>query len=193
MGCVSGIIFGVLQFVALLFIAVGTPLAMYIPRNDSAPLIYNGYCISLWGIRDRCLVLLYSVSPKNVWSECDGRVSRFKTAQVCAIAAAVVLVASMLASCLDACCCHCIKCVCGLLNLLAAGLLAISWGCMVDCYLNNQGSHVVMNVDVCTQMRNFTGLDNAFPQGMQLGAGFALLVAACVISFVNIFVMLIPC
>ncbi|AYU82442.1 amastin-like protein [Leishmania donovani] len=193
MGCISGIIFGILQFVALLFIAVGTPLAMYMPLNDNALHIHNGYCISLWGIRDRCLILLYSVSPNDVWAECNGRVGRFKTAQVCAIAGAVILAASMLGSFLDACCCYCIKYVCVLLNLLAAALLAVSWGCMLDCYVHNQGSHIVGNVDVCTQMRNFTGVDNAHPEGMQLGAGFALLIAAFVISFVNIFVMFIPC
>ncbi|GET92193.1 amastin-like protein [Leishmania tarentolae] len=193
MGCIGGLLFGILQFAALLFTFVGTPLAMFMPQSENPVGIYKGYCISLWGIRDNCLALEYSASPQDAWSECPGRVDRFKAAQVFAIAAAAMLGISMLANFLEVCCCYCIKFVCILLNLLATASLAISWGCMLDCFFRSQGSHVLEEVDVCTNMRNFTGVDNSHPEGMQLGAGFALLAAASVLSFVNTFFLCIPC
>ncbi|XQJ30419.1 amastin-like protein [Leishmania guyanensis] len=193
MGCISGFLFGILQFVAILFITVGTPLAMYVPRSENAKRVTNGYCITMWGIRDKCLTLTYSEKTADVWSECPGRVSRFKAAQVFAIGAAIILIASILANLLNACCCYCVKYLCIVLNLVAAVVLSISWGCILDCYLRNQGSFMRGTVDVCMRIRDFPGLDNSHPDGMQLGVGFILLVFACVISFVNIFVTFLPC
>ncbi|KAG5468179.1 hypothetical protein LSCM1_02155 [Leishmania martiniquensis] len=193
MGCISGLLFGILQFVALVLIAVGTPLAMFLPRSEHFSRITNNYCISMWGIRDHCLILVYSGRPEDLWTECSGRLGRFKAAQVCAIAAAIILVASMLASVLDACCCCCAKYLCLLLNLAAVVVLSISWGSLLDCYLQNQGSHLIDNVDVCVRLSDFPGLGNRHPEGMQLGAGFIFLVLATIISFLNIFIIMIPC
>ncbi|KAG5491540.1 hypothetical protein JIQ42_01444 [Leishmania sp. Namibia] len=193
MGCISGVLFGLLQFVAVALVAVGTPLAMFLPRGEHASRITSGYCITMWGIRDRCLLLVYSGKPEDVWSECNGRTSRFKAAQVCAVAGAIILAVSMLASVLDTCCCCCIKYLCLLLNLVAVIMLSICWGSLLDCYLKKQGSHLVGNVDVCTPLHDFPGVDNSHPERMQLGVGFLFLVIATVISFANVFIILIPC
>ncbi|KAK7197470.1 amastin-like protein [Novymonas esmeraldas] len=193
MGCIAGILFGLLQFAAVVLIAVGTPIGMYQPKNENAYRLSNNYCITMWGIRNKCMQLSYSYKPEDVWSECSGRTSRFKAAQVCAIISAIVLAVSMLASALETCCCCCIKYLCIALNVAAVVTLAVCWGCMLDCYLRDQGTYMRGTVNVCEKMRDFPGVDNTYTQGMRLGTGFILLIIAWAVSFVNIFIILIPC
>lgn len=193
MGCIFGIVFGILQFASLVLIAVGTPIGMYQPRNENVYKLNNDYCITMWGIRDKCYELKYSYKPGDVWSNCDGRLSRFKAAETCAIVAAILVAVSIILNAFTCCCSCCFKYISMALCLAAVVLLAISWGCMLNSYLDTQGSYYMGRVDVCVKMKSFPGVNGVYTDGMQLGTGFILLVVACAVNFVDIFILLIPC
>ncbi|KPA82145.1 amastin-like protein [Leptomonas pyrrhocoris] len=195
MGYIGRIIFGIVQFAAILLISFGIPLGMMQPSEEKALNLKDSYCISMWGIKDSCLRLNYAYKPEAVWSNCSGREGRFKAARVCAIIAVIIFAVSFLLSFLMSCCYPCISYVCILLNFAAMVFVTVCWGCMLDCYLRNMGSDTTTfpGQDVCVKLKSFHGTDGTYVNGMHLGTGFILIVVGWALGLVNMFVLLLPC
>jgi hypothetical protein len=195
MGCIGGIIFGFIQFAAIVLISVGIPLGMMQPSEEKALNLENSYCITMWGIRNKCLRANYAYKPPDVWSNCSGRDGRFKAAQVCAIIAVAIFAVSFALSFLMSCCCPCIPYVCIVINFAGMIVATMCWGCMLDCYLRDMGSDTTTfpGEDVCVKLKDFHGTDGTYTKGMRLGTGFILLIIGWACGLVNIFVLLIPC
>lgn len=194
MGCIGGIIFAIIQFASIVLISVGIPLGMIQPANEKALNLDDSYCITMWGIKNRCLRPTYAYKPPDVWSGCSGRDSRFKAAQVCAIAAVIVFAVSFVLSLLTCCCCPCIPYLCMALNFAGMIIATVCWGCMLDCYLRKMGTDAITfpGQDVCVKLKDFHGTDGTYANGMHLGTGFILILIGWACGLVNIFVLLIP-
>lgn len=199
MGCIANMVFGFLQFAAFLLILVGTPLDQFRARkstdspSSASTYISNDMCITIWGYKDKCYSTSYTYTPKEIWSNCDGRVARFKTAAGCVIATIVIAGASCLAGFIQNCYCGCLKYLCIILNIACVAVVAVTWGCLLDCYLKDMGSSLnAAGVDVCQKLKDFKGVDGTLTEGMRLGTGFILVLVGWALCIVNIFIILIP-
>ncbi|KPI85574.1 amastin-like protein [Leptomonas seymouri] len=195
MGYIGGIIFSVLQFVTIVLITVGIPLGMMQPSDAKALNLDDSYCITMWGIKNKCLQPEYAYKPSEVWSGCSGRDDRFKAARTCAVIAVIIFAVSFILNFLMSCCCPCILYVCMLLNFIAVIITTVCWGSMLDCYKRNMGSDKITfpGQDVCVKLKDFHGTDGAYEKGMHLGTGFILIIVGWACGLVNTFTHLIPC
>ncbi|EPY27843.1 amastin-like protein [Strigomonas culicis] len=152
MGCIANLVYGVLQAAALACFVVATPLDQFRSKSEEKEAVNvssyfgNTYCLTYWGVKDKCYSMTYNGRPWDIFENCNGRVERFRTAEVCAIGAIVVVAASLVlfavSSCFS-CCCPCCKYILMLLNLATTVLSAVAWGCMLDCYRRSMGDSTV--------------------------------------------------
>lgn len=67
---------------------------------------------------------------------------------------------------------------------------------MVDQYLRSNGYNKKTSLqtsDSCVRLRDYTGKNNAYLNGMQLGAGFICLIVSWVLNIINPIILSIPC
>ncbi|XUY37301.1 amastin-like protein, putative [Leishmania panamensis] len=166
------LLYVIVQFIAFLFVLVGTPIDMFRPLNERR--LGNTPCITLWGSKDECYSSRIDVSLEQLWVECPGRRSLFKTAQVFAIISICVYGIAAVLGFIALCCCSCLHWVCLALNLTGAITLCVVWASMVVVYEKADGP--------CVRDKDLS----------VLGSGFALLVIGWCLDIINIALLLLP-
>ncbi|AYU82511.1 Amastin surface glycoprotein, putative [Leishmania donovani] len=166
---VSLVVYVVLQFFAFLFVLVGTPSDMFRERfRGGDPL-----CITLWGLRVTCSSSDYLLFIEMYWSDCRGRVARFRAAQGCAIISVFVFAAALIAGLTLLFCCSSLRLVCLALNIVGSVTVFVVWVAMATTFHHNDGSR-------CPPMK----VDSVY------GSGFVLFLIAWLLDIINIILLL---
>ncbi|CAJ1018460.1 Amastin surface glycoprotein, putative [Leishmania lindenbergi] len=166
------LLYAVLQFIAFLFVLVGTPLDMFHLRSGGR--FGNTPCITLWGLNEECYTSRNDISLDTLWMDCPSRRDRFRVAQVFAIISIFVYGLAALLGFILLCCCSCLRWVCLALNIAGIATLCVVWASMVRTYEKADG--------FCVREK----LVSFF------GVGFSLLVMAWCLDITNIAFLLLP-
>nr|ACS87803.1 d-amastin [Angomonas deanei] len=180
MSCKVGIIiYSIVQFIAFLFILVGTPIDMF--RAKNVDLIGNTKCLTMWGAKEKCYSTKYDTRINDLFAFCEGRRDRFRAAEAFAIINIAIYGVACILGFVQLCCCHCLRWVCLVLNILGITSV-VSWAIMSDSFLKRNGTRG-LNVVLCGKL-------NAY---YKYGAGFALFVVAWCLDIINIIFLMLPC
>ncbi|XQJ24964.1 amastin-like protein [Leishmania guyanensis] len=166
------LLYVIVQFIAFLFVLVGTPIDMFRPLNGSR--FGNTLCITLWGSKNECYSSRIDVSLEQLWVGCPDRRSLFKTAQVFAIISICVYGIAAVLGFIALCCCSCLHWVCLALNLTGAITLCVVWASMVVVYEKDDNRRTRQS------------------RGSVYGIGFAMLVIGWCLDIINIALLLLP-
>jgi hypothetical protein len=178
MGCKIGIIiYSILQFVAFLFILVGTPIDMF--RVKGEKVIGNKGCVTMWGYKKKCYSTTYDLKVGKIFELCKGRKDRFRAAEAFAIINIIIYGVACVLGFVMLCCCHCLRWVCLVLNIFGFTSV-VSWAIMADAYGSKSGD---LGAGYCGKLKTL----------YKYGAGFALLVTAWCLDIVNIIFLMLPC
>jgi len=179
MGCKFGIIiYAILQFIAFLFILVGTPIDMF--RSKDRNVFGNTECLTMWGYKQKCYSTTYDIRINDLFALCTGRRDRFRAAEAFAIICIFVYGVAALLGFVMMCCCSCLRWVCLVLNIVGISSV-VTWAIMVDAYHQSSGGS---GVSVCGRMKS---------DRMKYGAGFALFLTGWCLNIVNIIFLMLPC
>ncbi|KPA82139.1 amastin-like protein [Leptomonas pyrrhocoris] len=180
MGVKVGIvIYSILQFIAFLLILVGTPIDMFRAKNEDT--IGNKPCVTMWGIKEKCYSTKYDIRPKDLFALCKGRLDRFRAAEAFAIINIAIYLVACILGFVQLCCCHCLRWVCLLLNILGISAV-VTWAIMADAFGSKSGADR-FNIGYCGKLKDFS----------KYGAGFGLFVTAWCLDIVNIVFLMLPC
>lgn len=174
------------EFLALLFFVIGTPIDMF--RLKDIDSLGNTNCVTMWGFKEKCHSTTYDVTfSKALFDTCESRYNYIVLTQACSlITIAAFLICFFFA--LLACCCTFRLCCCRVLIFIISivGTItgAIAWGSMVTIYLNNQSDDFMVELNV---------LCSPWKLIFKYGAGFALLVTGWCLHAVNGLILLLPC
>lgn len=84
MGCIANLIYGLLQFAALVLVVIGVPFDQFRPRSVQEDIkkedFSNSYCITMWGTKDKCYSLTYIDRPNDLFANCGSRPRYFRMA-----------------------------------------------------------------------------------------------------------------
>ncbi|CAJ1013585.1 Amastin surface glycoprotein, putative [Leishmania lindenbergi] len=166
------LLYVIVQFIAFLFVLVGTPIDMFRPKDEGR--FDNSPCITLWGYKDKCYSRMLFQNSDDLWSPCPGRGSRFRVAQALVIISIFVYGTAAAFGFIMLCCCSSLRLVCLALNITGVITLCVVWASMVKTYYTLDGQ--------CFGLRF----------RMNFGSGFALLVFAWVLDIINIVLLLLP-
>ncbi|TPP40019.1 Amastin surface glycofamily protein [Leishmania donovani] len=87
--CRVGIaIYCILQLIAFIFILAGTLIDQF--RVQNVDVLSNSPCLTIWGFKDKCISLKWSVLTKDLWKGCPQRLKRFNAAEALSIAAVLI-------------------------------------------------------------------------------------------------------
>lgn len=174
-------VYCVMQFIALVFIVVGTPIDMF--RAKGVDTFGNKACLTLWGSKEKCYSTTYNTKPSELFAQCTERRDRFRAAEAFAIISIVVYGVAALLGFIQLCCCHCLRWICLMLNILGI-FSCISWSLMADLYFKNTTSSVTWSASAnCYR----------FSRDYKYGAGFALLIVGWALNFIAILFLAFPC
>ncbi|XQJ30505.1 Amastin surface glycoprotein, putative [Leishmania guyanensis] len=167
------LIYAVVQFIAFFLVMFATPIDMFVFK----PQFRSGRtpAVTLWGLKNKGFGTKYSRSIYELWSDCPGRLMRFRVAQVLAIISILVYGTAFVLGVTMLFCCPYLRFVCVALNIVGAVTLCIVWASMVVTYRNEDPPACIRE----SFLSNY-------------GAGFVLLVVAWVLDILNIFVLLLP-
>ncbi|KPA82130.1 amastin-like protein [Leptomonas pyrrhocoris] len=182
MGVKVGIvIYCILQFIAFLFLLVGTPIDMFRAKNEDT--IGNKPCLTMWGTKEKCYSTKYDIRPDDLFVLCKERRDRFRAAEAFAIIHIVVYLVACILGFVQLCCCSCLRWACLALNILGI-TSCISWAIMADLYLRNSSASLT-----------WSGSPNCykFNLAFKYGAGFGLLVTAWCLNIVAMVFLMLPC
>ncbi|CAJ1005032.1 putative Amastin surface glycoprotein [Leishmania naiffi] len=166
------LLYGVLQFIAFLFVLVGTPIDMFRLKDEGR--FGNTPCVTLWGSKPDCSSGNFQLKSDALWRPCPRRRDSFRAAQVFAIISIFVYGLAALFGLIMLWCCSCLRLVCLALNVTGIVTLCIVWASMVVAYSTLDG--------VCFGLRF----------RMTYGSGFVLLVMAWCLDIIDIFFLLLP-
>ncbi|KAH9577562.1 Amastin surface glycoprotein [Trypanosoma melophagium] len=171
MAKLGAILYGVVGFIAFLFVLVGTPIDQF--RERSQNIAGNTPCLTLWGKKEKCYSLKYDIRPADLFRGCDKLVDRFRAAEAFAIISIGVMLVAVILGLVTCCCCGCLRWVaCGLMGLSIV-TVCIVWALMANAY----------NADVggC--------LYTPLKRSVKYGAGFALTVTGWCLIFVSLILL----
>ncbi|KPA82144.1 amastin-like protein [Leptomonas pyrrhocoris] len=192
------VIYCILQFIAFLFLLVGTPIDQF--RLGTDDMFSNSPCLTIWGWKNKCISATWSTLTNELWSNCTHRRDRFRASEGLAIAALAIALIACIFGFVMLCCCRCLRWLCFILNLLATGTGCAVSALMIDAYYNRHDSlttgEVVIGNITCGALR-----ENAFVKGevgagvahFKYGAGFALHIVGWGLCFINIIFLMLPC
>lgn len=186
-------IYTILEFVAFVFVLVGTPIDMF--RSKGQNEIGNSACLTMWGYKSECYSTSYDVkSMSTLFAGCPKRLHHFQAAEAFAIISiAVFAVCFILGLCMCSCCSSCACCcrvlLC-ILIILGIASAAVVWACMAASYNvdhngdDSSAESIISDVNpLCYKLKNI----------VKYGAGFALIVVGWAIHTVNLLFALLPC
>nr|CCM20268.1 Putative amastin-like protein [Leishmania guyanensis] len=165
------LLYVIVQFIAFLFVLVGTPIDMFHQRGGGR--FENTPCITLWGSKDECHSGNYSMDLEELWRGCPARQHRFRACQAFAIISIFVYGIAAVLGFLQLCCCSFPRWVCLALNVTGAVTLFIVWASMLVVYYQEDF--------LCVREKDLS----------VLGSGFALLVIAWLLDALNILFLLL--
>ncbi|CAJ02262.1 amastin-like protein [Leishmania major strain Friedlin] len=175
MACrINLLLYVISQFLAFLFVLVGTPIDMFRPHNTSR--IGNTPCLTLWGGKEECYSTKYDVRSDDLWANCTDRLLQFRVAEALAVISIFVYGLAFILGFIALCCCFCLRWVCLTLNILGIGTLGVVWALMVVVYYKDDGL-------LCPRKKP----DHLF------GAGFILFVSSWCLDVLGIIVLLNLC
>ncbi|KAL7696245.1 amastin-like protein [Lotmaria passim] len=175
------IIYSILQFIAFLFILVGTPIDMF--RAHEKSVWGNTQCLTMWGFKMKCYSNTYDIKPSELFPACTERRDRFRAAEAFAIISIVVYGVACIFGFVQLCCCSCLRWACVLLNIFGI-TSCISWAIMSDLYLKDTTSSPTWTTSVnCHKLK----------LNYKHGAGFALLITGWALNLVGIVFLAFPC
>ncbi|CAG9569382.1 amastin-like protein [Leishmania major strain Friedlin] len=175
MACRIGLLlYALLQFLAFLFVLVGTPIDMFRPHNTSR--IGNTPCLTLWGYKSECYSTKYDVRSDDLWANCTDRLLQFRVAEALAVISIFVYGLAFILGFTMLFCCFCLRWVCLTLNILGIGTLGVVWALMVVVYYKDDGLDCLRE-----------SIDH------QLGLGFILFVSSWCLDVLGIIVLLNLC
>ena len=169
------IIYSILQFIAFLFILVGTPIDMF--RAHEKSVWGNTQCLTMWGFKMKCYSNTYDIKPSKLFPACTGRKDRFRAAEAFAIINIVVYGVACILGFVQLCCCGCLRWVCLVLNIFGITSV-VSWAIMADAHSTKKGD----GLGYCAKL----SVDYKY------GAGFALLVTGWCLDIVDIVFLMLP-
>nr|CAJ2467760.1 unnamed protein product [Leishmania braziliensis] len=166
------LLYVIVQFIAFLFVLVGTPIDMF--RERGFDRFNNSPCVTLWGEKLQCYSVGNTTPLDELWMDCPSRRDRFRACQAFAIISICVYGAAAVLGFLLLWGCSCLRWVCLALNVAGIATLGIVWASMVVVYNYVDGGcidEVLMSV---------------------FGSGFVLLVIAWCLDIINIAFLLLP-
>ncbi|CAJ1986439.1 Amastin surface glycoprotein [Leishmania donovani] len=130
------ILYAILQFIAFLFVLVGTPIDMF--RGTTKDLFNISLCITLWGSKFECKTIMYAMPTDDQWKFCPTRLQHFHIAQILSIISVFVYALAALLGFIMLCCCSLLRWLCLVFNIAGIITLGITWGFMVVEYGRNE-------------------------------------------------------
>lgn len=174
MGCCIGLIlYAILQFVAFVFVLVGTPIDMF--RSKKENVLGNTPCLTLWGMKTKCYSTKYDSKLSDTFGTCTDRINRFRAAEAFAILSIIVFGVACLIGFIMLCCCSCLRWLCLVLNILGIATACITWALMVDAYYTSRNTCPKLNITY------------------KYGAGLALFVVGWCLDIIDIIFLMLPC
>lgn len=180
-------IFTLLEFVALLFFTIGTPIDMFQSKDRDCE--GNAHCLTLWGLKTKCYSMKYEEKFSYEWFEgCTSRFLNFRLSQAFSILSIYIYFMCFVVGVSLCCCCaSCLaqgKLLLGVLTFFGCGTGAAAWGFMATAYNVNQGNdeRIIVNELRC----------NAFKETFSYGSGFILFVMGWCLQSVNILMAVSP-
>ncbi|TPP49081.1 Amastin surface glycofamily protein [Leishmania donovani] len=167
------ILYAILQFIAFLFVLVGTPIDMF--RGTTKDLFNISLCITLWGSKFECNTIMYAMPTDDQWKFCPTRLQHFRIAEILSIISVFVYALAALLGFIMLCCCSLLRWLCLVFNIAGIVTLGITWGSMVVEYGRNESRF-------CPPLR----------KDYKFGVGFALFMVAWVLNLINIVFLLLP-
>ncbi|KAL7696247.1 amastin-like protein [Lotmaria passim] len=197
--CRAGLVlYSIVQFIAFLFILVGTPIDQF--RLSTDDMFSNSPCLTIWGWKNKCISATWNTRTNTLWSSCPDRKDRFRASEGLAIAAIVITLVASILGFVMLCCCRCLRWLNLILNLLGTGTGCAVSALMIDAYYNRHDPYSSVELLVgnitCGALR-----DNALVHGevgtgaahFKYGAGFALYIVGWGLCFINIIFLMLPC
>ncbi|CAJ1005159.1 putative Amastin surface glycoprotein [Leishmania naiffi] len=166
------LLYAVLQFIAFLFVLVGTPIDMLRQRNGGSR-FGNTPCVTLWGYKVQCYNSTYEASVDRLWMSCRRRRNAFRAAQAFAVISIFVYGLAAAFGFIALWCCSRLRWVCLALNISGVITLCVVWATIVVTYYKAD--------DLCDS----ENLISFF------GSGFVLLVMAWCLDIINIVFLLL--
>ncbi|CAJ1986440.1 Amastin surface glycoprotein [Leishmania donovani] len=160
------ILYAILQFIAFLFVLVGTPIDMF--RGTTKDLFNISLCITLWGSKFECKTIMYAMPTDDQWKFCPTRLQHFHIAQILSIISVFVYALAALLGFIMLCCCSLLRWLCLVFNIAGIITLGITWGFMVVEYGRNESRF-------CPPLR----------KDYKFGVGFALFMVAWVLNLIT--------
>ncbi|TPP54954.1 Amastin surface glycofamily protein [Leishmania donovani] len=167
------ILYAILQFIAFLFVLVGTPIDMF--RGTTKDLFNISLCITLWGSKFECKTIMYAMPTDDQWKFCPTRLQHFHIAQILSIISVFVYALAALLGFIMLCCCSLLRWLCLVFNIAGIITLGITWGFMVVEYGRNESRF-------CPPLR----------KDYKFGVGFALFMVAWVLNLIDIIFLMLP-
>ncbi|CAG9581905.1 amastin-like protein [Leishmania major strain Friedlin] len=198
--CRVGIaIYCLLQLIAFIFILVGTLIDQFRVQNVDA--LSNDPCLTIWGFKDKCISLKWSVRTKDLWKGCPQRLQRFNAAEALSIAAVLISALACLIGFVMLCCCRCLRWLCLILNILATFCGCAVTALMTDAFYNNHEEGLQQYNNSCYALRQNGSVihpsaiadGNPVATHYKYGAGFAIYIVGWGLCFINIFFLMLPC
>ncbi|CBZ30238.1 amastin-like protein [Leishmania mexicana MHOM/GT/2001/U1103] len=188
----------VLQVIAFIFILVGTLVDQFRVQNVSV--LSNKPCLTIWGFKDKCVSLSWSVSTKDWWKGCPQRLKRFNAAEALSIAAVLISALASLIGFFMLCYCRCLRWFCLILNILATGCGCAITALMIDAFYNNHEGGLQQYNNSCYALRQEGSViyppamtdGNPVATNYNYGAGFAIYIAGWGLCFINILFLMLP-
>lgn len=175
------IIYSILQFIAFVFILVGTPIDMF--RDKSINRIGDTQCVTMWGLKTKCYSTKYDTRPKDMFTSCKGRLDRFRAAEAFAIINIAFYGLGCLFGFIMLCCCLCFRWLCLILNILGI-TSCVSWAIMVYAHSTTSDKvNLPSKANYCLKLKDY----------YNYGAGFALVVVAWCLDIIAIIFLMLPC
>lgn len=187
------VIYSIVQFIAFLFILVGTPIDQFRVENDEV--FSNSPCLTVWGWKNKCISATWNSLTNDYWSGCPDRVKRFRAAEALSIAAIVITLVAFILGFVMLCCCQCCRWLCLLLNLLGTGCACAVTALMIDAFYNDHETETIPKLNAsCDALRENRLMGGASaPTHFKYGAGFALYIVGWGLCFINIVFLMLPC
>ncbi|CAJ1986444.1 Amastin surface glycoprotein [Leishmania donovani] len=167
------ILYAILQFIAFLFVLVGTPIDMF--RGTTKDLFNISLCITLWGSKFECKTIMYAMPTDDQWKFCPTRLQHFHIAEILSIISVFVYALAALLGFIMLCCCSLLRWLCLVFNIAGIITLGITWGFMVVEYGRNESRF-------CPPLR----------KDYKFGVGFALFMVAWVLNLIDIIFLMLP-
>ncbi|KAK7197471.1 amastin-like protein [Novymonas esmeraldas] len=189
------VIYLIVQFIAFLFILVGTPIDQF--RVQNTEVFSNNPCLTVWGWKRKCISATWDVSTNNYWSGCPERRTRFRAAEALTIVAIGISALAFIFGLFMLCCCRCMRWLCLILNILATGSGCAVTALMIDAFYNNHESGLRKYNNSCYALRETGSIvaisGTTVATHFKYGAGFALYIVGWGLCFINIIFLMLPC